>query len=274
MLDSIETIQVSFILGFVLAGGIGFLSYRAGFLSGSGAIGTFVMGTVIFGMGRLQWSCPILTFFILSSLLSKLGRPRKEKLRGIVEKSGPRDIAQVLTNGGIPTAFLLFHLFFPAPIWFLLYLSVLAAVNADTWGTEIGTLSNRQPRQITTFRRAPTGTSGGITVLGTTGSLVGAFVIAASGLPWMGGSTYSLRDFLLIGFVGFLSSGIDSLLGATVQGQYQCPKCLETTERKQHCDGADSRLTRGLKWIDNDVVNLLCSLSGAVLFFLLMKLWS
>ena len=272
MLNSTESMRTSFTLGLVLAGGVTILSYRAGFLSGSGAGATFLMGAVIFGIGRLKWSQPMLTFFILSSLLSKLGRGRKKKLRGIFEKSGPRDIGQVFTNGGIPTMLLLLHFFFPQPSWFLVYLSILAAVTADTWGTEIGTLFHHQHRLITTFQKVPMGTSGGITFAGTAGALVGALVIAASSLPWMRNNAFNMPEFLLIAFVGFLSSGIDSLLGATIQAQYKCPKCSQVTEKKNHCNGMESRLTKGLRWVDNDVVNLFCSISGAVLFYFALKL--
>jgi len=273
MLNATEAMRTSFTLGLALAGGVAILSYRAAFLSGSGAVATFLMGTIIFGIGQLKWSCPMLTFFILSSLLSKVGRRQKEKLNAIFEKSGPRDMGQVLNNGGIPTASLLLNFFFPHLLWFRLYLSMLAAVTADTWGTEIGTLFNHSPRQIPTFKKVPPGTSGGITLPGTIGALVGALVIATSGLPFLKSDASLMREFLLIAAVGFLGSGIDSLLGATVQGQYRCPKCLKVTEKRMHCVGVEPHLTKGLKWIDNDGVNLLCSLSGGVLFYLASKWW-
>ncbi len=68
MLNATEAMRTSFTLGLALAGGVAILSYRAAFLSGSGAVATFLMGTIIFGIGQLKWSCSMLTFFILSSL--------------------------------------------------------------------------------------------------------------------------------------------------------------------------------------------------------------
>ena len=59
------------------------------------------------------------------------------------------------------------------------YLGTLAAVTADTWATELGAFSPIPPRLITSGETVPRGSSGGITLLGTLGSLLGAGLIAA-----------------------------------------------------------------------------------------------
>ena len=58
-----------------------------------------------------------------------------------------------------------------------LILSALATVTADTWATELGTLSKNPPRMITTGRVVPVGTSGGISVMDTVVSLSGGLFI-------------------------------------------------------------------------------------------------
>ena len=60
-----------FSLGMILGGTIALLSYRAKFLSASGSVTVFLLAIIIFGFGGLLWAVPILTFFFLSSLLSK-----------------------------------------------------------------------------------------------------------------------------------------------------------------------------------------------------------
>ena len=52
----------------------------------------------------------ILTFFILSSLLSRLGRSAKARYDLIFEKGSRRDHAQVLANGGIAGALMVLTL--------------------------------------------------------------------------------------------------------------------------------------------------------------------
>jgi uncharacterized protein (TIGR00297 family) len=258
--------RLSLWIGGILAGVVAGAAYRLKFLNASGAAATFLMGAVIFGVGQLQWSVPMLTFFVLSSLLSKLGKGRKAKLAGIFAKSDARDAGQVLSNGGIPAGLLLLDFFFPHPAWFHLYLSALAAVTADTWGTEIGTLFNNQPRSIVTMKKTAVGASGGVTLHGTLGALAGAWTVAASGQPWLDN-----RELLfLVALAGFLGGLVDSLLGATVQAQYRRPVCARTTEsHRRCCDNVPTMHISGLRWVNNDVVNLCCSISGAAIFYLL-----
>jgi uncharacterized membrane protein len=59
---------------------------------------------------------------------------------------------------------------------------------------------------------------------------------------------------------------VDSLLGATVQAVYLCPRCDVLTEAAVHptC-GTRSVHQRGLKWMTNDAVNLLATAAGAII---------
>ena len=57
----------------------------------------------------------------------------------------------------------------------------------------------------------------------------------------------------------------DSVLGATLQGEYECPACGARSERgdgKSVCH-EPVRLVKGWRWLDNDVVNLAATLVGA-----------
>lgn len=259
------------ISGIVLAFLVSYLSYRLRFLTRSGAFGSFLIGTIIFGLGGIKWVLPILLFFFSSSFLSSLGKKTKLKYKDSFEKTATRDIWQVLANGSMAALMVLLHFFFPSFIWYLLYLTSLAAVTADTWGTEIGILSKSQPVLITTFRKVSPGKSGGITFLGTSASFLGSLILASSGMiPYFSAYNINLKTVFLITLWGSLVSLLDSLLGATLQAQYLCPVCNKITERKKHCWGNRTTFYSGIFWINNDLVNFFCSLSAVSIITILI----
>jgi uncharacterized membrane protein len=62
-----------------------------------------------------------------------------------------------------------------------------------------------------------------------------------------------------------VGSFFDSFLGATVQAIYFCPHCEKETEKHPlHTCGTPTRRVRGLRWLNNDLVNTFCALAGAV----------
>jgi uncharacterized membrane protein len=54
------------------------------------------------------------------------------------------------------------------------------------------------------------------------------------------------------------------LLGATVQGIYYCARCGVETERVLHSCGLRTSHLRGLRRLNNDQVNFVSSLFGAL----------
>ena len=56
----------------------------------------------------------------------------------------------------------------------------------------------------------------------------------------------------------FLQSIADSALGSLVQVKYRCRVCGAVTEKKRHCD-AETEYHSGVKWINNNAVNLISS---------------
>jgi uncharacterized protein (TIGR00297 family) len=245
-------------IAIVLSAVVAWFSYRYQFLDAGGSTSTLVLGTVIFGFGGYQAAVPILTFFITSSLLSKFSKQKKHEIQLQFEKSGKRDYKQVVVNGGIPTLIIILNFILPVEGYSFLYITAVAAANADTWGTEIGIFSRKQPRLITTLKRVPRGTSGANSPLGSTAAFSGSALIAISGLVYYPvftdkiGFIYGLLICMLAGFFG---SVIDSLLGASVQVQYACTQCGKVTEKTVHCD-QPARYKRGFIFFNNDMVNL------------------
>jgi uncharacterized membrane protein len=148
----------------------------------------------------------------------------------------------------------------------------MATVNADTWATELGTLSRRPPHLITSGRVVEVGTSGGISPLGTAVSFAGGLVIGlAAALLRRARPAWPL--ILTTALAGLAGSLFDSLLGATAQQIYYCERCGKETERKTHKCGQAARPLRGWAWLNNDLVNLLASLVGGMVALALWLLW-
>lgn len=253
-------------LGFLLALVIALLAYQLKSLDRSGSIAAAIEGTLIFGLGGFEWAILLLAFFVSSSLLSKMFKSRKKKFQEKFDKGSRRDAMQVLGNGGLPALFAVFHFFFPDTLWVWLgFAAALAAVNADTWATELGVLNASHPRLITNWKvKVEKGTSGGVSIAGTLAALAGAGFIAllAALLPPQGAF---LPVFFLVTLAGFLGALFDSYLGATVQAIYYCPVCEKETERHpEHLCGAETRYTRGFNWLSNDWVNFACAAVGVL----------
>lgn len=254
------------LVGFLFGAGTGYSAWRAQSLSASGAWAAAVTGGLIFGLGGLPWAAVLLTFFITSSLLSKAFGQRKAALGEKFSKGSRRDWQQVAANGGLGALLVLLYQATGGPVWiWAAYCGAMAAVNADTWSTEIGVLSSKAPRSIVSLKPVERGTSGGVSVLGTLATLAGAGSIGAAALAFQGTADAPL--FLgVVAAAGVGGSLIDSLLGATVQAIYYCPRDQKETEQHPvHRCGTATEQIRGWKWLSNDLVNLVCSISGAAL---------
>lgn len=242
----------------------GVAAYRLRFLNGPGAIAGGLLAASLIGLGGWAWAVPAFAFFALSSLLSQVGKTWKAAVEAVSEKGSRRDAGQVLANGGVGWALLLLHVVFPAEILYWGFLGAFAAATADTWATELGSLSAKPPRLITTGRVVPRGTSGAVSVVGTVGAMGGALVIGLSAWPWLEGGAANLGVLVAAVVIGgFLASLVDSLAGATIQARFRDPQTGEETERPASARG-EHELVRGWRWFGNDQVNWLCTISGAV----------
>ena len=259
--------------GFILAVIVAYLAHRAHSLNKSGALAAALVGTVIFGIGGWQWAILLLAFFITSSGLSRAFKKRKEGLSEKFSKGNERDAGQVFGNGGLATLFAALHAYYPGSIlpWFG-FAAALAAVNADTWATELGVLNPAPPRMITDLRkRVEKGTSGGISLFGTLASLIGSSIIALLAVFLSPVGTLNVNSFFLIAAAGLAGSLFDSFLGSTVQAMYYCPTDQKETEKHPlHTCGTETVHIRGWKWLDNDWVNFACSAFGVMVALLLI----
>jgi len=207
-----------------------------------------------------------LAFFFSASVLTNYRHLDKQFLAEIIVKSGPRDIEQAIANVGVAGGLTLVYYFYPHPEVMAAFLGALAAPTADTWASELGTISRQTPRLITTFRPVTAGTSGGVTVTGTLAGVCGSLFIAFVGsiLLLAGDADSSFFRLFLAGSLGGVAGLMsDSLLGATIQASYRDNANGQLTERPADRQGRPNTLVKGIRWFDNEWVNASCCLVGA-----------
>jgi len=264
----------------LLSLGIVVLAYRAGWLSRSGAAAAWVVGWLTFVGGEWPAALTVVAFFLSSSVLSRWRNPAKRHAQQEFAKGGRRDGWQVIANGGTATLGVLLTMLgdahpLRALIGGMLFLGSLAAATADTWATEVGTLSS-QARHILTWKPVLPGTSGGISAVGSMAAFAGGlwigFVFRAATrmlpVPKAWAVIVRMRPMeLLLTCLAAAAAGalVDSVLGATVQRVYFCPACGQETERRVHRCGRATLPRRGWTWVSNDTVNFLGTLSGGII---------
>jgi uncharacterized protein (TIGR00297 family) len=230
-------------------------AWHAGALTRAGAGAAAAVGAAVLWGSGWNGALVLAAFFVPSTVVGRLaaGRPTVSDARG--ER---RDPVQVLANGAAAAIGALLDRSVPG-LGFWIITAALSAAAADTWATSVGAWSRTDPRHLITRRRVPPGTSGGVSLAGTLGGTVGAAIVAAT--AWYAtGDHRLLLGGISIGFGGML---LDSLLGASVQGRFRCPRCGAESERRQHRCGTLTRPIRGLPWLDNDGVNLFTTLAAA-----------
>ncbi|MFW9831652.1 MAG: DUF92 domain-containing protein, partial [Candidatus Thorarchaeota archaeon] len=255
------------------------------------------------------WFLIFLSFFLITALFTHYKYQRKRALGAAQDKKGARAWSNVLANGILPFLFVIFGFILislgrgwdaygqtevgfwpfviPFPVigvTFAAFLGALATHTADTLATEIGLLNPTPPRLITKpWKRVPAGTSGGVSLLGELATLFGCLLIGGTA-ALLGASFWinllgtslmpELFNFAPITMVavaltgGLVGCTIDSLFGATIQGMWRCTICGKKTEKKMHCSESAEYL-RGNRFFDNNMVNLISGLLGAIAAMLL-----
>jgi len=197
--------------------------------------------------------------------VSLISKRLKRDVSDVVKKTRGKDITEVFVNGfGAMLATLLYaiteHEEFHA-----IALLTLAAGFVDSLASDIGTLSRATPFDPFKGKRVARGMSGGMTLLGSLASLVGAIVFSVC-IVWI--LELSFLRFTVIAALLYFGSLFDTFLGSWLQVKYNCPICHKKTERQEHC-GTETVKIAGVSWINNDTVNLLSNTAVFLLSLLL-----
>jgi uncharacterized protein (TIGR00297 family) len=169
-----------------------------------GIILALLLGIFILFFGGLKYLVIILVFFLLSVLATKYGYNKKKNL-GIYEHE--RSWENVLANGLGPAVAL-------GLAWINIggigtFLGTVAAVTSDKFASELGALAGK-PIDISTLKPAKPGKSGCVTWFGLLMSFTGAILIGLIGALFF---QLTFTQVVMIGFIGFIASGVDTLFG-------------------------------------------------------------
>jgi len=231
-------------------------------ISTSAFIGTLILGVIIlltFGFKFGYAGVLVLLAFFLSGNLVTKYKYNKKAMLGVAEgNKGMRDINNVLGNGLSP---LIFAVLYAVPvsspshntIFLLGFSGAVATACADTFSTEIGQAEGN-PRLITTLKKVPVGTNGGISLPGIGAAVLGSCLISLVGLTFWVVLQIPTRTILLLSCVcllsGFLGCIMDSFLGATIEDKSFYKRTSQFRLNKHH-------------------VNILATLFGGILAILL-----
>ncbi len=176
---------------------LGVLAYIRNSLDFLGAASGIVLGYIFLWLG-LPWFSLLIGFFLLGTLVTKLGYSKKRK-KGTHQKT--RGIGNVLGNSLAGLLFALIGNPFGA-------VAAFSAATADTASSEIGLLSKEKPLSILTGKPVKHGYDGGITTLGSAAMVLFAFVFSLIGLVFWDWPVFWVG---LLG--GIFGSMLDSVLG-------------------------------------------------------------
>jgi uncharacterized protein (TIGR00297 family) len=209
---------------------IGLITYLRKALDLFGSIFMIIMGIIIIFSAGANWLMLIFIFLILGLIFTKYKHQYKKDI-GVYE--GTRSLKNVISNGIVPFVMAAFGNYGG-------FIGSIATATADTLASEVGVVE--QPRLITTLKKVPPGTDGGISILGTAAGIMGAGIIGVSAyiLGIFPDPYVTMKISIIAGTVGCF---VDSILGAVL-------------ERR--------------KYISNEYVNLIATITGAALGILMV----
>ncbi|XP_071737237.1 protein PGR [Rutidosis leptorrhynchoides] len=277
-----ENQMLQLIIAVAISSFISINSYRKKSLDVSGALAGFFVMAVHLSV-NYRFGAMLLAFFFTSSKLTKMGEDRKRSIDADFKAGGQRNWIQVFSNSGIATVLVIAYWKLKASqdtcldskesriITCLVggLIGHYSCSNGDTWSSELGVLSDDQPRLITNFKHVRRGTNGGVTKAGlqaaaAAGAVIGlAFVIPGLFTKSCTSDTF-LKQLLVVpvsAVAGLAGSLIDSILGATLQFSGFCSVRNKVVSKP----GPTVKKISGLSILDNNGVNVVSILLTSML---------
>jgi uncharacterized protein (TIGR00297 family) len=208
---NLQMVVIAVIVGFTF----GYFAFRSKTADLSGLFSAALVGIILLVFADSRWFLIMFVFFILGSAATKFKYEYKKKIGVEQGHSGARGYKNVFANGIAACAAAVLFGVFQQPIFIVMYVGCVATAAADTLASEIG-VTGGVPFMITTLKRVPIGTNGGVTLVGESVALLGGFLVSLSALllgvitPWM---------LVICTIAGFVGTNLDSLVGATLENK-------------------------------------------------------
>lgn len=211
----------------IVNGLLAIAGYFARSVNVSGALGGWLLGTIIILGAGWPLYVALLAFFILGTATTKLGYSRKARKGLAQEQGGRRGFSHAFSNAGVAAicAVAASRLSRSAAgasemelIPMFMGIASLATAAADTTASEIGQLLGRRAFLPLTLRRVPVGTEGAISVEGTLAGLLAGFAVALAG-TWavdrlFFGEVFAWTVVAVVTLCAFAGSYLESIAGS------------------------------------------------------------
>ena len=160
---------------------MGLVAWRAGAVRTSGVEVGILLGTCIFAGVGWQGFLILVTFFVLGSVLTRMGYAQKRDMGAAEEQEGARGASHALANAGFATLFAIAYWILREPLWLLAFVAAFATAAMDTAGSELGPLFGRRTISLKNLKPVPPGTEGGVSLEGTIAGVIAAGIVAVVG---------------------------------------------------------------------------------------------
>ena len=201
------------VIAVIVAFTFGYFAFRFRTADLSGLFSAALIGIILIVFADARWFMVMLAFFILGAISTRYKYEYKKKIGIEQGQGGARGYRNVFANGIVAAAAAVLYGVFVRPEFIVLYIGCVATAAADTMASEIG-VTGGTPYMITTLKKVPIGTNGGVTMTGELVALAGGFLVCVVALfltiitPWM---------LVICTIAGFAGTNIDSIVGATLE---------------------------------------------------------
>lgn len=234
--------------------GILALAYRLRAVTPDAVFAALLTAATLYAFGGLLLGLSLFAFFFLGSGVSKIRNAQKRKAEETQEGGSGRNWKQVFCNSLPASVLAILYAMTKESAFLLLAFSVFSGAAADTFASELGMLSKGKVFFILNGKPVRRGLSGGVSRAGLGAGLLGSALLSLFAFP-----TFGWKGVLFAIVFGFVSSLLDSVLGAAFQRKY---RAADGGLQDRPNSPGDLPI-QGSRFITNNTVNLM-SLTATV----------